>query len=47
MLHQVTSAIRPALSLRDTFAQWAAIRGALAESPRNRVLQVQKLAKTS
>jgi hypothetical protein len=47
MLHQVTSAIRPALSLRDTFTNWHVIRDALAESSRKRMLQVQKMAKTS
>jgi len=47
MLHQITSAIRPALSLQDTFINWSAIRNALAESPRKRKLQVGKLIVTS
>lgn len=47
MLHQLTRAIAPALSLRATFSHWATIRGDLAEAPRRRMLQVQKLQKTS
>lgn len=42
MLRQFTGAVQPALSLRDTIANWGVIRNALAESPRNRLLQGQK-----
>jgi len=47
MLHQVVSAITPALSLRDVFTNWGAIRDALSESSRKRILQVKKFPKTS
>jgi hypothetical protein len=47
MLHQILSAIRPALSLPKVFTNWDAIRAALAESPRQRILQVQKFMPTS
>jgi hypothetical protein len=47
MLHQINSAIRPALSLRDAFTNWGTISDALAEPPRQRLLQEQKLTQTS
>jgi len=37
----------PDFSLRDMLTRWAEISTQLAESPRQRMLQVQKLTKTS
>lgn len=43
MLHQVSAAIRPPLPLAQACRDWANIRAALAEPPRARQLQAQKL----
>jgi hypothetical protein len=47
MLHQVTRAIVPDFSLRAALRHWQEIQRDLAESPRQRVLQLQKWSKTS
>jgi len=47
VLHQVLRAIMPDFSLRDMLSRWTEISTQLAESPRRRMLQAQKLRKTS
>jgi hypothetical protein len=47
MLHQVVRTIVPELSLRHLFHRWNEIRTALAESPRQRILQVESMTLTS
>jgi hypothetical protein len=47
MLHQVTRAIMPDFSLRDTLRNWDEISCELAESPRKRMRQSEKWAETS
>ena len=47
VLHQVLHAIMPAFSLQKMLAHWSEISAQLAEPPRLRALQVQKLHKTS
>jgi hypothetical protein len=43
----VIRAIMPDFSLRDMLTRWTEISTQLAESPRQRLLQAQKFAKTS
>jgi hypothetical protein len=47
MFHQVTRAILPDFSLGQTLLHWNQIADDLAESPRQRLLQIQKLAQIS